>query len=347
MPHNHSGCMSPRDYFTEQLLTILVCAGMGFVGVQMYRTEMLQHILAPQFHLPVLIGSIGVLVLVVLRAVAVWKEAGELQPVDAMGCNVNHVHTADCNHALPGLPGTSADDNVNETDDHTHDMSWVFARMLILVFPVALFLMGIPNSGFSMERQRKMLGTETALSDPQEAKRLALDPATKPEAGSEKTAPDGTLTRVLLHPKKVAGSDEPKLVRIREIKPTTGESKYIILPEAGTEMRFNDLADAALDSDKRNAYSGQTAILEGRFSPLGDKQFTLFRLKMTCCGADAVMLKVRIFASQVPAHPSGEWVRVKGVIQFVQDNTGRYNPVLSVADLTDIVPAKVKNEYEF
>lgn len=347
MPHNHSGCMSPRDYFTEQLLTILVCAGMGFVGVQMYRTEMLQHILAPQFHLPVLIGSVGVLVLVVLRAVAVWNEAGALQPVGDMNCDVNHVHTASCAHPLPGLPGGAADDNVNETDGHTHDMSWVFARMLVLVFPVALFMMDIPNGGFSIERQRKMLGAEMALSDPQEGKRLALDPATKPEPGTEKTEANGTVTRVFVYPKKVEGSTEPKLVRIREIKPATGEAKYIILPEAGTEMRFNDLADAALDGDKRNAYSGQTAILEGRFSRIDDKQFTLFRLKMTCCGADAVMLKVRIFAPQVPSHPAGEWVRVKGVIQFVQDRDGRYNPVLTIADLTDVVPSKPKNEYEF
>ena len=25
MVHSHLGCQSPRDYFTEQLLTILVC----------------------------------------------------------------------------------------------------------------------------------------------------------------------------------------------------------------------------------------------------------------------------------------------------------------------------------
>ena len=33
MAHSHLGCQSPRDYFTEQLLTILVCGALGFVGV--------------------------------------------------------------------------------------------------------------------------------------------------------------------------------------------------------------------------------------------------------------------------------------------------------------------------
>ena len=78
MAHSHLGCQSPRDYFTEQLLTILVCGALGFVGIQMYRTDMLRHILAPQFHGPVLYGSIAVLVLVVVRAITVWREAGSL-----------------------------------------------------------------------------------------------------------------------------------------------------------------------------------------------------------------------------------------------------------------------------
>ncbi len=100
MPHNHSGCQSPKDYFTEQLLTILVCGGLGFVAVQLYRYDMLKHILAPQFHLPVLVGGGVVFLLVILRAVTVWREAGELVPVDANDptCRENHTHTAACNH---------------------------------------------------------------------------------------------------------------------------------------------------------------------------------------------------------------------------------------------------------
>lgn len=338
MPHNHSGCMSPRDYFTEQLLTILVCGGLGYVGVQMYRNDMLQHILAPQFHLPVLIGSGVVLLMVVLRAATVWREAGELQPVTEMGCQVNHVHSASCAHPLPGLPGASPDDNVTETDGHTHDMSWVFARMLVLVFPIALFLMGIPNSGFSKEMQERMLGKESALNiDPEQLKSFALDPAAKEVPGSRQTEPDGTVTRII---------DAPNGFKIREFVPQSGTPRYVVVPSAGTEMRFNDLADAALNPQTRAAYTGQTAILEGRFRRLSDKEFTLYRLKMTCCGADAVMLKVRIIATQSVDRPDGEWVRVKGVIQFVKDREGRYSPVLSLPDLTDITPTRVKNEYE-
>jgi hypothetical protein len=339
MAHSHLGCQSPRDYFTEQLLTILVCGALGFVGIQLYAQDMLRHILAPQFHLPVLLGSVGVLVLVAVRALAVWREAGQLQPIDDMVCQENHVHTAACDH-LPGLPAGAADAAVIDDHGHSHDMSWVFARMLVLVFPVALFALGIPNSGFSMEKQKKMLGSEAALNlDPHELERMAKDLATV-EYEAATTEPDGSKVRVL---KTKDG------LKIREVTPLSGEPKYAVVPEAGVGMSFNELNDAAFDADKRKSYTGQTAILEGRFNKLTDKEFTLFRLKMTCCGADAVPLKVRIIAPQVPSASQGQWVRVKGVIRFLKaPGQERYTPVVIVADIKDIdTNVQVRNEYEF
>lgn len=342
MAHSHLGCQSPRDYFTEQLLTILVCGGLGFVGIQMYRNDMLKHILAPQFHTAVLVGSIAVLVLVAVRAITVWREAGQLQPVDDMTCQQNHVHTAACNH-LPGLPlGTTPDENLVDDHGHSHDMSWVFARMLVLVFPIALFALGIPNSGFSQERLNKMLGEQKALNiDPEELKRMATDPAAVTLETSNE--PDGSKVRVIQPP------PPNENLKVREVYPPAGLPTYSLVSSAGVPMTFNELNDAAFDADKRKALTGQTAILEGKFNRLGDKEFTLYRLKMTCCGPDAVMLKVRILAPQVPQAKEGEWVRVKGVIRFIKaPGQERYTPVLMINDIAkDIEPGiKVNNEYE-
>jgi hypothetical protein len=336
------GCQSPRDYFTEQLLTILVCGSLAFVGIEMYLNDMLKHILAPQFHVPVLIGCIAVLALVGVRALAVWREAGELQPVDTMSCQENHVHGAGCNH-LTGLPtGDAPDATLVDDHGHSHDMSWVFARMLILVFPVALFALGLPNSGFSADAQRKMLGNEKALNlDPKALEQMAHDPATKLE--SEKKEEDGTIVRTLLTP-------PPNQLKIREtIQYGTGEPRYVLVPGSGRDMSFNDLNGAAFDADLRKALSGDTAILEGRFQRLGDKEFTLYRMKMTCCGPDAVMLKVRIVSPQsVNGFNDHDWVRVKGVIQFIKiPGQERYTPVLRLPDISDVQHADLKNEYEF
>ncbi len=344
MAHSHLGCQSPRDYFTEQLLTILVCGALGFVGIQMYRTDMLVYILAPKFHIAVLLGSIGVLALVALRAVTVWREAGQLVPVDdAMMCQENHVHTAACNH-LPGLPtGTTPDANLMDDHGHSHDMSWVFARMLILVFPIALFALGIPNSGFSMDWAKRNLKDDKSLSvDPKELEAWAKDPAAVELEST--TQADGSKVRVI---QPAPPNDK---LKIREMVPLSGETRYGLVSDAGVTMSFNELNDAAFDADKRKSYTGQTAILQGKFSRLGDKEFTLFRLKMTCCGADAVMLKVRILSPQsVNNIADGQWVQIRGVIRFMKvPGQDRYTPVLVLGDIKDIdMNVKVANEYEF
>jgi hypothetical protein len=172
-------------------------------------------------------------------------------------------------------------------------MAWVLARMMVLFFPVALFLIGVPNAGFSQDRINKLLGKDDALGSAQIS--------------------------------DVASKD-------------------------GTVMSFNDLNDAAFDQGKREVFQGQTALLEGRFRRLGDKEFTLFRLRMTCCAADTVPLKVRIVT---PYALSGvndyDWVRVKGQIQFLPvPNTSptRYIPVIKVADNSDIVKGEARSEYE-
>ncbi|MDY3552845.1 hypothetical protein R5W24_001934 [Gemmata sp. JC717] len=340
MAHSHAGCQSPRDYFTEQLLTIFVCGGLGFVAIQLYRSDMLRHILAPQFHLPVLIGGIVVFVLVLLRAITVWREAGELVPVDSNDptCRENHVHTASCNH-LPGLPGApNTDENLVDDHGHSHDMSWVFARMLILVFPITLYFLGIPNTGLSADAQRAALGNEVELQSSADLAQLASTATVKSE--EEK---DGIRVRVL---------QTDKGFQIREVTEKNKPPVYSVVAQAGIEMRFNDLTEAAFSEDKRRSYAGSTAILEGRFNPLSDKQFTLFRQKMTCCGQDSVMLKVRIISPQVVSRNYFDWVRVKGVIDFVKAPGAeeRYVPVLRLQDVTDVtlIPKdQIKNEYEF
>ncbi len=331
MGHGHHHGESARDYFTEQLLTILVCGLFGFAAIQMYRNGMLEF-LAPQFRAPVLYGGIGVLLLVGLRAVAVWREAGELQnQAAAMGCGIDHTHGPDCDHD----PGIGEPDHTAADHTHSHDMSWTFARMLILVFPVALFFLGLPNATFSKDRQLAMAGSDSALGA-QLLKEMAAD-ATVIE---EKDQGNGVHVRLLrtktglkIRQTTSTGSDEPKLELVKE---------------EGRQMRFNDLNDAAFDEAKRNSLGGQTAVLEGRFKRLGDKQFTLFRMKMTCCAADTVMLKVQIVVPQaLSGYNDFDWVKVKGQIQFLPDPTGKqFIPVLMVADITDVIKGDAKNEYE-
>lgn len=316
--HHHHHGESLRDYFVEQLLTIFVVGALGAVGILMYRDGKLNYILAAPFHLPVLIGGIAVLVLVAVRAVVVWQEAGQAHAQHDHG-HAHHEHGPDCQHGHPvhlhahdhphehgpdcdhdhDHDHAHADDRHHHahadgpgTDDHghSHDLTWVFARMMVLFFPVALYLIGVPNQGFSAERIAKMLQPETALNV---------------DVGSV----------------------------------ATGE---------GSVLSFNDLNDAAYDESKREALSGKVGILVGRFDRIADKEFRLYRLKMTCCAADTVPLKVRILTrTAVSGFNSAEWVRVKGEVRFVQQpGSSQFIPVIAVADLADIQRTAALNEYE-
>jgi hypothetical protein len=391
--HLHPG-ESARDYFTEQLLTILVCGLFGFAAIQMYRTNMLGF-LAPPFHEPVLYGGIGILVLVALRAVAIWNEAGELQAqAMEMGCGIDHVHTASCNHD-PGIAGPDAE------PDHTHttDMSWVFARMMILAFPVALFFLGLPSASFSKDRQLAMVGNDTALST-KSLKELATAEGTVVD--EEQTGPYGSRVRTLKTAKgltireTIPAAKEPDLtlvtpnpaikhdellalakdatvvdsavqpdgstvrtletkkdkIRLQETIWPPPEPVYALASGDAVRMRFNELNDAAYDSGKREALEGKTVLVTGMYKRTADKEFNLFRLKMTCCAADSVPLKVRIIVPQALNLRDADWVEVKGQLQFYKipsqgKGPAQYVPVLMVADITDVVPIPPQSEYEF
>ncbi len=331
--HHHHGD-SLRDYFTEQLLTIFVAGLLGFVGIMMYRNGQLTYILAPMFHLPVLIGGIAILFLVVIRGITVWREAGairENQHEHAHDHHHDHDHDhahshshahdhdhdhehhhhhhdhdhehAHHDHGHDHAHGHSHDhahhdhdhhhhdhDHAHDDHGHSHDLAWVFTRMLILFFPVALFLIGVPNSGFSQDKINKLLG-----------------------------------------------QDEQVDVSIGSV--ATGQ---------GQVMSFNDLNDAAYNAGKREYWEGKVGILEGRYRQISEKQFTLYRLKMTCCAADTIPLKVRIITpTPVSGLVDGDWVTVKGEVRFIQPpGSGQFIPVVAVADIRDVQKTPPKSEYE-
>jgi hypothetical protein len=331
MAHHHHG-ESLKDYFTEQLLTLLVCGAFGFTAIQLYIQDRLVTLLAGDFFPWVLGGGIAILVMVAFRMIAVWKEAGELQANASHShggdCNLDHSHGADCNHVhIPNEDGTEHD---HGDHSHSHDMSWFIARMLILVFPVGLYFLGLPNKSLvpNFKDGPAVGGT---LKD------LAKD-ATEVEVIYQG---DKQIGRIL---KTQTG------LKIRETMLANGEVKLELMRgEGAVPMNFSELNDAAYDSGKREGLQGEAVALEGHFKRLADKEFSLYRMKMTCCAADAIPLRVRIVVPQaLSGYSEADWVQVKGQIQFVkQQGQSGYLPVLMVADINDVSkkPAP-KNEME-
>jgi phosphate/sulfate permease len=312
MAHAHShGGQPGGSYYLDQVFTILMCGGLGIAAVSMYMNpKLLERIVVPAFFVPILAGGIGVLVLVAVRAVAVWQLSGQAQSARAAdehdhshshshghehshshGHDHAHAHDENCGHDH----GTDCGhDHGDGHVDEAHEHGWTPVRYMVLAIPFFLFILGEPRRNFSANQVAKE--TSGALVSP---KRLAL-------AGL---------------------SGGPALTKV--LKKSDAERREF-------QLRFNELVEAAAVPIRQENYDGDIGILRGQFFPIpgNDSEFTLFRVDMTCCNADARILETRI-ASPVSVQSlglkEGDWIRARGVISFERDEKKKkWIPVISL-----------------
>jgi hypothetical protein len=147
--HHHDHGPTARDYYFEQLLSILICAAYGTVGLLMYRNGMLSLILVPGFWVPVAVAGAAVIFLAVVRAVAVWIEAGRGTP--PAGCGHDHGAGEDCGH------------DHAEGGGHSHGTGTIYLQVIVLAFPLLLYFMNLPNGRMSAAFLSDQLGKETQI----------------------------------------------------------------------------------------------------------------------------------------------------------------------------------------
>jgi hypothetical protein len=151
--HDHAHAHPPArlgEYYLEQLLTIFACGAFGVVAVLMYYNTdskgnpMLKYILANTFWPWVLSAGFVLLALALVRGIVVWKQAGAVTHAHGDDCGDDH---GDCGH--DHAPGEA----------HSHGN--IYWRVLVLAFPVLLFLMGLPNASLSKEWLGKRIGKDS------------------------------------------------------------------------------------------------------------------------------------------------------------------------------------------
>lgn len=137
-------------------------------------------------------------------------------------------------------------------------------------------------------------------------------------------------------------------MRLDDIKPEVVENRGAV----GREMTFMELTGAADNPDRRATLLGKTIEVKGQVSQSGgDQQFVLVRMRITCCGADAIPLQVPVFIK--PKDPKSQeklnidalaskWVRVTGQIQFVSRKVkgGEQWMLVVVAQPDDTTPLR-------
>jgi hypothetical protein len=148
MAHDHSHG-DRNAYYLNQLFTIAVCGALGGVAIMLWWNGTIRLLLHPKFFLWTLLGGITLLVLVVLRAIAVWRSVDELAAVP------DHTHDHDhCDHDHDHCHHHHDHDHEHGHDpshDHDHEHGWAPWRYVVLLLPVVLYFLNLPNQGFSAD----------------------------------------------------------------------------------------------------------------------------------------------------------------------------------------------------
>jgi hypothetical protein len=115
--HDHSHAHDPQTYYLEQLCTIGIVGAFGAVAVMLWYQQLLKGMLAPWFHVFVMIGGATLLVLVGIRAVALWFS------VEQAGTGHDHGHSHDCchDHDHGNDHGHEHQHDHHHQHEHSHD----------------------------------------------------------------------------------------------------------------------------------------------------------------------------------------------------------------------------------
>jgi uncharacterized membrane protein YcgQ (UPF0703/DUF1980 family) len=283
MAHVHTHEEDSSTYYLEQLFMVGICGALGGVAVMMWWQDKLKWVLAPTFHVYVFWGGVVLLLLVAVRAVSLWRAAGNLQAAPDHHHDHDHEHHHEHEHHDHEHHHHDHDHEHGHAHDHDHEHGHAHDhvhtagdahghehgsnpwRYIILMLPVVLYFLNLPNSGFS---------------------------STYYERGMKVGVEAGTFDVV------------------------QGEKVDVV------NLEFKELERAAYTPASRQGYEGKFARIKGQFMPSGsDKMFSLVRFKITCCAADAVPLNVVIMLN--PESPESisdikalQWVNVTGKIQF-------------------------------
>jgi len=108
-------------------------------------------------------------------------------------------------------------------------------------------------------------------------------------------------------------------------------------------LAFKDLEQAANTEQQRKYWDGKLVRVKGQFAPgRTDRTFSIFRMKMTCCAADAYPLNVKIVSPEALPFEKlqNQWVNVTGKISFAMpQGRDEYVTILTMRKLDDVKPA--------
>ncbi len=177
MAHSHD--TDSDSYYLDQVCLVGISAAFGGVCLALYywQTDMLNLILGRQFHPFVVISGYILVVMAAVRSVILWRQSSARHAHahhhhDHSHAHAHHHHDHDhahCHHHAhegiregePALASAAVPPTHEHTHahthahghghDHDHDHSWAPWRYVVLLIPIMLFLLNLPNKGLSVE----------------------------------------------------------------------------------------------------------------------------------------------------------------------------------------------------
>jgi hypothetical protein len=317
--HHHDHSHDNDSYYIDQLCMVGLAGGYGVIALCLYfwQRPMLELLLGPQFFLFVLLSGIALVSLAVVRGVSLWFQAGSVPPhvhahehgkvnLDLVqGADASaHKHEAGecCNHEHGHEHHHHHHHHDHSHDDHDH--GWAPWRYVVLLVPVILFMLGLPNK-------------------PPEAKADDVKVDYTQEALG-----DARLIAVAANPLEL-------LCVAKALQQDTLEKEKLGAVQA---VDFKELEEAAGKEERRELWENKTVEVRGQFatSPRNARAFSLVRYRIGCCAADAIQVSVPVLCREdLRGITHNSWVKVTGKVVFMQRD-GAFKTVLLVPTRTKV-----------
>jgi hypothetical protein len=313
--HHHHG--DPNTYYLEQIFTIGACGALAGVTFMDWYTGRLSHYISNERYHPLVVGgSLLLLALVLVRAIAVWFSVAEPTAVPIH----DHDHDHDHDHA-------DGHGHCSHTHDHAHEHAHAHPH-----HEHGAHAHGVTGAGPGLATSPAAVTESARAAGPAVGSGNGHQHGHSHEHGhgldhghDHGWAPWRYV--VLLVPVALffilPGKDFG--LRGRELDPSkVGKIKDVESKGEDFSIGFLQLEMASQSPESRAFYEGKTVALVGRCGGADESRLSLTRYRAVCCAADAVPINAMIVVDRQskeklnPNQLRDKWLKVTGRVQFLK-----------------------------
>ena len=354
MAHHHH---DDDTYFLDQICMVALSGAFGVICLCLYFVQqgMLFRLLAPQFHLFVLMSGVVLLLIAVVLAGLLWSMASDQAQTDAghddccaaptvshEDCGHDHGHShshADHGHSHSHEDSHShsapAHSHSHGDHDHAHSHAAIAESRAFGHTPAASHSHAQAHShgegsdhdhGWAPWRYVLLLIPIIffMLGIPNKGPSFDVDGTKIIEHDTTEDAVHGAaLVTFAVNPWEALG---PMFAR-QTADALSTDVEYVDV------KRLEAMAANAAD---RDFYKGKAIRVRGQFIPRNDRYFEVGRFKIQCCAGDAIPIRIPVMAKEsISGLKAQDWVELIGKLDF-RESGGEMKTIIIVAKRSQV-----------